>query len=156
MNVIVPLPPILDVAQLDLALVDSISLVSQQEKGELFGVFRCGLVFEVLFPLCNALEALRTSNIIDEDASFGTPVECDPEALVALLTCCVPNLECEMSVCLISYLERHSFDIVADGDVNFLAMEVCADRWLVYLWGLLLDVPMPNFSPNKRGRRFLQ
>lgn len=99
MNVIVPLPPILDVAQLNLALVDSIRLVAKQEEGELFGVFRGGLVFEVLFPLCDALEALRASNVIDEDASFGTPVECYPKALIALLACCVPNLECEISVC---------------------------------------------------------
>ena len=99
MNVIVPLPPILNVAQLNLALIDSIRLVAKQEEGELFGVFRCRLVFEVLLPLCDALEALRTSNVIDEDASFGTSVECDPETLIALLTSCVPNLECEMSQC---------------------------------------------------------
>ena len=48
------------------------------------------------------------------------------------------------------YLERHSFYFVADGDVNFLAMEVCTDRWLVYLWGLLLDVPMPKISLRKK------
>jgi len=102
-NVIVPLPPILDVAQLNLALVDPIRLVPKQEEGELLGVFRGCLVFEVLLPLCDALEALRTSNVIDEDASFGTPVECDPETLITLLTCCVPNLECVISVCLITW-----------------------------------------------------
>ena len=103
MNVIVPLPPILDVARLNLALVDSIRLVPQQEEGELFGVFRRGLVFKVLLPLCDALEALRASNVIDEDASFGTPVECDPETLIALLASCVPNLECENSVCVVTW-----------------------------------------------------
>jgi hypothetical protein len=148
-NVIIPLPPIFDVAQLNLTLVDSIRLVPKQEEGELLGVFRRGLVFKVLLPLCDALEALRASNVIDEDASFGTPVECNPEALIALLACCVPNLECEMSVCKVTYLERHSFDFVADGDVNFLAMEVCTDRRLVYLWGLLLDISIPNISLKK-------
>ena len=47
-------------------------------------------------------------------------------------------------------MERHSFDFVADGDVNFLAMEVCSDRGLVYLWGLLLDVPIPKISLRKK------
>ena len=97
MNVIVPLPPILDVAHVNLALVDAISLVPQEEEGELLGVLRCGLVFEVILPLCDALEALRVSNVIDEDASLGSPVESDPETLVTLLPCCVPNLECENS-----------------------------------------------------------
>ena len=51
---------------------------------------------------------------------------------------------------MLSYLERHSFYFVADGNVNFLAMEVCADRRLVYLWGLLLDIPMPKISLRKK------
>ena len=93
MNVIVPLPPILDVAHVNLALVDAIRLVPQEEEGELFGVLRCGLVFKVILPLCDALEALRAGNVIDEDASLGTPVESDPETLVTLLPSCVPNLE---------------------------------------------------------------
>jgi hypothetical protein len=91
-NVIVPLPPILDVAQLNLAVIRPIRLVPHQEERELLRVFRCGLVFEVMLPLCDTLEAFRTSNVINENASFGTSVECDPETLITLLTCCVPNL----------------------------------------------------------------
>ena len=64
-----------------------------------------------------------------------------------------PNLLCPKSrMCdfgMLDYLERHSFDFVTDGDVNFLAMEVCADSRLVYLWSLLLDISMQNISPKK-------
>ena len=58
----------------------------------------CGVVFEVMLPLCDILEALRASYVIEEDESFGMPVKCDPETLVTLLTCFVPNLECESLV----------------------------------------------------------
>ena len=93
MNVIVPLPPILDVAHVNLALIDAIRLVPQEEEGEFLGVLRCGLVFEVILPLCDALKALRAGDVIDEDTGLGTPVESDPETLVTLLPSCVPNLE---------------------------------------------------------------
>jgi hypothetical protein len=95
-NVIVPLPPILDVAHVNLALVDAICLVPQEEEGEFLGVLRCGLVFEVMLPLSDTFKALRAGNVIDEDASLGTPVESDPETLVTLLSSCVPNLEIMM------------------------------------------------------------
>ena len=92
MNVIIFLPPILDIAQLNFALIDPIRLVPHQEERERLRVFRCGLVFEVMLPLCDTLEAFRLCNVIDENASFGTSVECDPETLITLLACCIPNL----------------------------------------------------------------
>lgn len=107
MNVIVFLPPIFHVAQLNFALINSIRLISQQEEGELLGVFGPRLVFKVLLPLRDALEALRTSNVIYEDASFGTPVESYSKALIALLARCVPNLEFSIS-CMPSNLPEVS------------------------------------------------
>ena len=91
-NVIVPLPPGLNVTQVNLALINPVSFVSNKEEREPFWVFRPGLVLEVTLPLGNTFEALGTCNVVNKHTCLSTTVKGDSQTLVTFLTCCVPYL----------------------------------------------------------------
>ena len=91
--VIIHLCPFLHSFYLNLPLCGSlVSFISKHKEGVVFLIFRAGLVQKVRVPLRQVFKAFRIGNIINQYARLSTSIEGNSKALVALLSCSIPNL----------------------------------------------------------------
>ena len=66
--------------------------VSYQEKGELFWVLRHCFVQELLSPCGQILETNWVRYIINQNTCLSSSIEGSTQALISLLSSCIPNL----------------------------------------------------------------
>jgi len=69
-----------------------VDFVAEQDKWKVLWITRSGLYQELITPAVECLERARCRDVIDEYAAVRATVECDTEALEALLTSRVPDL----------------------------------------------------------------
>ena len=139
MNVIVSFSPGFNKAQVHLSVFAAVRFISYKEKWKSFWIFRSCLILKVALPLGNIFKALWTSNIVYKHTRFSASIERDTQTLISFLSSCVPYLS-QVSYSNTTYLESDSFDLVTDGDLDLLAMEIGTDGRLVHLRDCLLDV----------------
>ena len=70
-----------------------VDFVAEDDKWEVFWVSRAGLDEELVPPTVECLERVGVCYIKHKYTAVGATIECHPQTLEPLLTCCIPDLE---------------------------------------------------------------